>query len=191
MIHDMSEATVNSSMTLRERQHAATGDAIIEAYLELAHRDGAGQVSIPAVARQAGVSTRTVYRHFATKDELQTAAAFRFARRADAALDDALDADNFPRYLTSLWRDFAAMLPAVIAEHATPAGRELRATRLPASRARVAAAMPDSNAQTIDLAIAVSSSSMFLELVDRMQYSPDEAVAMVVRLLQLLIEDSS
>ncbi|MDH4280588.1 MAG: TetR/AcrR family transcriptional regulator, partial [Acidimicrobiia bacterium] len=155
--------------TLRERQQAETRAAIIDAYLGLAHRDGAGQVSIPAVASAAGVSNRTVYRYFATKEQLQTEAAFRFARRADAMLGDrALDVDSVPQYLTGLWTDFAESLPAVIAEHSTPAGRELRTTRLDRSREQVRAALPEADDETIDLVIALSSSSMFLELVDRM-----------------------
>ena len=173
--------------TLRERQQAETRATIIDAYLELAHRDGAGQVSIPAVASAAGVSNRTVYRYFATKEQLQTEAAFRFARRADAMLGDrALDVDTVPQYLTGLWTDFAESLPAVIAEHSTPAGRELRTTRLDRSREQVRAALPEADDETIDLVIALSSSSMFLELVDRMGHSPKQAVAMVLRPLRLL-----
>lgn len=190
MIHVMKENDPGGTATLRERQQAETRAAIIDAYLDLAHRDGPGQVSIPAVARTAGVSNRTVYRYFATKDELQTEAAFRFAQRADAMLgDESLDVDSVPRYLTRLWTDFAEELPAVIAEHATPAGRALRATRLDRSRQQVRTAVPRADDETIDLVIALSSSSMFLELVDRMGYEPERAVAMIVRVLGLLFAD--
>lgn len=186
----MNDDEAGGAISLREQQRAETRAAIIDAYLDLAHRDGPGQVSIPAVARTAGVSNRTVYRYFATKDELQTEAAFRFARRADALLgDEPLELDSVPRYLTGLWSDFAEVLPAVIAEHATPAGRELRAKRLDRGRKQVRAAVPQADDETIDLVIALSSSSMFLELVDRMGYEPERAVAMVMRLLQLLLSD--
>ncbi len=179
-------------VSLRERQQSETRVAIIEAYLDLAHREGQGQVSIPAVARQAGVSNRTVYRYFATKDELQTEAAFHFARRADGALNGGdLDLESVAEYLTRLWTDFADNLPAVIAEHATPAGRQLRTTRLDRSRAQVGAALPEGEADpaTVDLIVAMASSSMFLELVDRMGHSPNDAVAMIMRPLQLLLND--
>lgn len=186
----MTTGEAKQRTSLRERQQAETRAAIIDAYLELAHREGAGQVSIPAVASEAGVSNRTVYRYFATKEELQTEAAFRFARRADALLGkEPLELDSVPRYLTGLWSDFAEVLPAVIAEHATPAGRELRAKRLDRGRKQVRAAVPQADDETIDLVIALSSSSMFLELVDRMGYDTERAVAMVMRLLQLLLSD--
>ncbi len=180
---------MSESTSLRERQRTVTRSAIIDAYLDLAHRDGPGQVSIPAVARTAGVSNRTVYRYFATKDDLQTAAAFRFSRRADERLGERrLDATTVDDYLTGLWTDFAEVLPAVIAEHSTPAGRELRATRLDHGRSRVRAALPHADDETVDLVIALSSSSMFLELVDRMGYEADAAAAMVMRVLRLLID---
>lgn len=186
----MTTGEAKQRTSLRERQQAETRAAIIDAYLELAHREGAGQVSIPAVASEAGVSNRTVYRYFATKEELQTEAAFRFARRADALLGkEPLELDSVPRYLTGLWSDFAEVLPAVIAEHATPAGRELRAKRLDRGRKQVRAAVPQADDETIDLVIALSSSSMFLELVDRMGYDTERAVVMVMRLLQLLLSD--
>ncbi len=186
----MTTGEAKQRTSLRERQQAETRAAIIDAYLKLAHREGAGQVSIPAVASEAGVSNRTVYRYFATKEELQTEAAFRFARRADALLGkEPLELDSVPRYLTGLWSDFAEVLPAVIAEHATPAGRELRAKRLDRGRKQVRAAVPQADDETIDLVIALSSSSMFLELVDRMGYDTERAVVMVMRLLQLLLSD--
>ncbi|MDX1450309.1 MAG: helix-turn-helix domain-containing protein [Acidimicrobiia bacterium] len=186
----MKRGETGNGTSLRERQQAETRAAIIDAYLELAHRDGPGQVSIPAVADAAGVSNRTVYRYFATKDALETEAAFRFARRADAMLgDEPLDVSSVPRYLTRLWTDFAEVLPAVIAEHATPAGRELRSTRLDRSRRQVRAAIPTADDETIDLVIALSSSSMFLELVDRMGYEPEQAVALVMQPLRLLLAD--
>ena len=185
MNHDMS--------TLRERQRSATREAIVEAFLDLTHANTA-TVSMPAVADAAGVSVRTLYRYFATRSELQTAGANYFNDRARTLTDGELSAENFADYLTTLWNDFRRELPAVIAEHATPAGRELRATRLPGSRATVhralsEAGVPDPDHDAVDLVIALTSSSMFLELVDRMGHEPDNAVAMVERTVRLLLAD--
>lgn len=54
---------------LRETQAAATRDRILDAAVRVMAR-GIASVSIPAVAREAGVSVPTVYRHFATKATL-------------------------------------------------------------------------------------------------------------------------
>ena len=178
--------------SLRDRQRSATREAIVEAFLDLTHAN-TGTVSMPKVAETAGVSVRTLYRYFATRSALQTAAANHYNDRVRNRLDSDVDTTNFAEYLTELWTDFAAELPAVVAEHATPAGRELRAARLPESRATVRRALRAIDVadddQLVDLVIALTSSSMFLELVDRMDHEPADAVAMVGRLIRLLLAD--
>ena len=57
---------------LRAEQAEATKDRILEATGRVM-ADGIASVSIPGIAREAGVSVATVYRHFATKTELLAA----------------------------------------------------------------------------------------------------------------------
>lgn len=173
-----------------------TRDAILDAFLELVHHGNAVNISVPAVADEAGVSVRTVYRYFPTKDDLQTAAAYRMSEvslRAVTTADDP-DPEVIGPYLVALWSGFAKSIPAVIAEHTTPAGRELRRTRLPRARERARTALAERlgtdegvDADLVDLGVAVSSSSMFLELVDRMGHTPERAAAMANRLVQILL----
>ncbi len=54
---------------LREQQAAATRERILEALVTVLAR-GAAELSVPAVAREAGVSVATVYRHFPSKHAL-------------------------------------------------------------------------------------------------------------------------
>ena len=180
MNHDMD--------SLRSRQQQATRASIIDAFLALSHDENTISISMPMVADRAGLSVRTVYRYFPTKDDLQTAGANFFNDRVTDRLQSQVDATNFDTYLKSLWLDFADEMPAVMAEHSTAAGRALRATRLAESRAAVqAAAGPSMDAETIDLIVAVASSSMFLELVDRMGHSPEAAAAMAARMVRLIL----
>jgi AcrR family transcriptional regulator len=183
MIHVMS--------SLREQRRAETRAAIVDAFLDLSHA-GNDPISMPDVADRAGVSVRTLYRHFETRSELQTAAANHFNDRVRTRLDAEATVENFSQYLTELWTDFRLELPAVTAEHATAAGRELRATRLPSSRATIRRALSDVRGidvddELVDLIIALTSSSMFLELVDRMGHEPKDAVAMVTRTIEPLL----
>jgi AcrR family transcriptional regulator len=57
---------------LRAEQAEATRDRILEATGRVM-ADGIASVSIPGIAREAGVSVATVYRHFATKTDLLAA----------------------------------------------------------------------------------------------------------------------
>lgn len=177
--------------TLRERQAESTRLAIIDAYLGLSHRDGAVTVSIPGVALESGVSVRTVYRYFQTKDELQTAAAYRMSEQAlfGGTMSDSTP-DNLADQLKMLWSGLADNIPAVIAERTAPAGRAIRVTRLAGARKTSAAAFShEADPESVDLIIAVTSSSMFLELVERMDYPPEVAATMATRLVELIMKD--
>lgn len=63
------------SNSLRDQQAELTRELILRAVAELLQDEGAGEVSMPDVARKAGVSLRTVYRHFAAREDLLAAAA--------------------------------------------------------------------------------------------------------------------
>ena len=77
----------------------------------------------------------------------------------------------------------------------TFSGREVRAIRLEEWRERVDALLesrlshlPDRERKdTVDLVVALSSSSMFLELVDRMGHDPTHAAELVTEVVELLV----
>lgn len=56
--------------SLRERQNEATRREIAIAALKLFERQGFRGTTIDDIAREVGVSSRTVFRHFATKNDL-------------------------------------------------------------------------------------------------------------------------
>jgi len=70
---------------LRAEQAEATRDRILDAAGRVM-ADGIASVSIPGIAREAGVSVATVYRHFATKTDLLAAMYPHLLRRT--GLDD-------------------------------------------------------------------------------------------------------
>jgi AcrR family transcriptional regulator len=68
MLHIMKEKKPYRS-SLREEQTKQTRERILEGLIKVM-ANGIAELSIPAVAREAGVSVPTVYRYFRTKKEL-------------------------------------------------------------------------------------------------------------------------
>jgi AcrR family transcriptional regulator len=167
---------------------------IVDAYMELLETASPTGLSMPAVAERAGVSVRTLYRYFVSKEDLQRAAAGWFERRIlEVMAYPTLDITNVHEYLRLLWTDLGKRLPAIRVQHTTPDGRLLRADRLPQSRAQVDHALTDEisgdrRGEIIDLVVAVTSSSMFLELVDRMGHEPARAAELVADLIDVIVE---
>ena len=117
---------------VRAAQAQATRARILEATLSVMAR-GVASVSIPAVAREAGVSVPTVYRHFGTKQALLAAVYLHVVRRATPP--------EFapPRTLDELREGIRAMFEGLEsaddvarAAMASPAAAEARRAGMPA-----------------------------------------------------------
>src|SRR5207302_7947373 len=65
---------VMSSVSLREQHALATRERILGAVADLLEAERAEELTVPAVAEASGVSLRTIYRHYPTRDELLEAA---------------------------------------------------------------------------------------------------------------------
>ena len=79
---------------LRERQMKETKEAIFRAASEQLADHGIAEFHIPGLAEAAGVSVRTVYRYFPTKDSLLESFA--------AWLDDQIGTPSTPRSVDEL-----------------------------------------------------------------------------------------
>ena len=169
---------------VRDEQRSRTRQRIRWAVLELLDEGSVAEISVPAVAKQAGVSLRTVYRYFPTKAELIDSASHWYDDRArEFTQSEPTDQGKAGRFIEVLWDDFADNMAGIRAQHASPAGRELRRMRLADWRQRLGDSLagrlahlsPERRDEIVDLVIAMSSSSLFLELVDRMGYEPQRA----------------
>jgi AcrR family transcriptional regulator len=63
-----------ASVTLREQHANATRVRILSAVADLLEADAAEDLTVPRVAAASGVSLRTIYRYYATREELLEAA---------------------------------------------------------------------------------------------------------------------
>lgn len=116
---------------LRAQQAEETRDRILEATARVMAR-GIATISIPAIAREAGVSVPTVYRHFRTKRDL-LAAVYPYGLKRAGAQEPA-----FPVSLDELKanvRLYAAHVGSfdelTRAAMASPASAEVRALSIP------------------------------------------------------------
>jgi len=76
---------------LQQRRHAETKEDIVTAALALFAEHGFGQVTMEDVAQAAGVSRRTVYRRFPTKDHIVLEVRKRWLAAWDAAVAERPD----------------------------------------------------------------------------------------------------
>ena len=121
----MSASTAKYESPLREEQKAETRRRILAAAERLMQDAELGEITFGAVAREAGVQERTVYRHFATKGELLDA--------LWDALDPRIGTASFPQSEADLVAAPRRVFPAfddnenlMRAFWTTPQGREFR-----------------------------------------------------------------
>src|SRR5436309_9524426 len=63
-----------SSISLRAQQAEVTRERIVGAVADLLERGRLEELTVPAVAEASGVSLRTIYRYYTTREELLEAA---------------------------------------------------------------------------------------------------------------------
>lgn len=127
---------------LRERQKADTRALILETVERLLKDGGLTELSLATVAREAGITERTVYRHFATRDQLLEA--------TWAMVNDSLGMKEFPTSAAELIERPKKVFPAfdqraevIRAMLASPQGRELRLRVNKDRQAAIRAAVKD------------------------------------------------
>jgi AcrR family transcriptional regulator len=124
--------TIDAYNQIRAAQAQATRARILEATVSVM-AGGVATVSIPAVAREAGVSVPTVYRHFGTKRNLLASVFPHVVRRA--GLDELVP----PRSIEELGHGVRALFERIDsagdlarAAAASPAADEVRRVDMPA-----------------------------------------------------------
>ena len=111
---------------LRAEQARATRDRILEATLRVMAR-GLASLSIPEVAREAGVSVPTVYRHFGSKDELLAAVYPHVARRVGLdTVPDPVTLDDLRAGVLAYYDRLSHYSALDLAAVASPVGDEVR-----------------------------------------------------------------
>src|SRR4051812_14273721 len=78
---------------------------LFDAAFAVMQRSGTPDVTVADILREAGMSTRSFYRHFGSKDDLLLAMYRREAEAASARLQAAVDAATSPKAALEAWID--------------------------------------------------------------------------------------
>lgn len=203
MLHAMKAETMSStaktrrySSPLRERQAEQTRELILQALTEQLAEDGLNDFNIPRVARRAGVSVRTVYRYFPTREALLDG--------LQIWVDEGILDTPRPKTAEELisippaqFRQFDEHVPLVLAQIASPAGLEVQARgrrkRLEAYRAALNEVTSNLSEEEARTALAVVSrlfrSTTWKDFREEFAMSGEEAGRAVSWALSTLIED--
>lgn len=168
---------------LRAEQSQGTRERILDATGRVM-ADGIATVSIPAVAREAGVSIPTVYRNFKTKRQLLEAVYPHAVRRAGLGeLSTPTSLEDLREGMLGLFSRIESFDDIARAAMASPASEEIRHLSMPDRNARtrqfadtVAPGAPADDRQRIARLLVILTTSASLRMWrDHMGLSVEEA----------------
>lgn len=179
---------------LREEQAEGTRARILDALVRTMARGVAG-LSMPAVAREAGVSIPTVYRYFATKEKLLGALAPYLADKSGLMEAPDFGKGDLGSVLLEMYRRHEALDAETRAALASQLGQEVRRRNMPERlatiRKGVAGRVPDLSSAELDrftrVLLILGSSATMRAYKDYLGLSVAEAaedVAWCVGLMQ-------
>jgi AcrR family transcriptional regulator len=169
---------------LRSTQLAETRQRIARAAAEVMLREGPAVLTFPAVAEQAGVSLRTVYRHFANKDDLILGAVHVGAERTKELFPtNTVKISQMREFLPMLWKELETQRDYIAIQQASPSGVELRRERLQLRRDEVVGAIaadypeigPEDRVAIASLITVLVGSSLLFDLVDHLDLDVEDA----------------
>src|ERR671932_458783 len=99
------QVTSQQRRSIREEHSEATRQRILEALAEHLSEQGDKDFSFPALAKRAGVSIPTVYRHFPTRDALMDGFA-EWARQQYAFASYESPSDELPKVAQVIYASF-------------------------------------------------------------------------------------
>jgi AcrR family transcriptional regulator len=184
---------------LREEQAEETRNRILEATLRVM-AEGITSVSVPAVAREAGVSVPTVYRHFGTKSDLLAAIYPYLSMRAglrDLMVPETIE--EFREMVHTMFGRLESLGGVARAAMTSPASDEPRRMQMPDRKAIsqrfVASVMPDGTATEQDrltrVLLVLASSSAMRMWREQIGSSVDEAADDIDWVLRTLVASTA
>jgi AcrR family transcriptional regulator len=184
-----------SEQTLRDQQTGLTRDLILEALTRLVSEEGVHDFSIQRVAELAGVSHRTVYRHFASREELLEALAVSLESRMPRELSS-YEPCEIGAAIHDVHAVFAKDPERVKALAVLAAGARIR---LPHRRkntraveralASIASHLSPEDAEAVAVLIrSIAGSLMWFQFTDEHGLDPERTTRVVVWAVEVLVD---
>src|SRR5438067_7787801 len=125
----MSLSVRRYSNAWRQRQAAQTRDSILNAVAQVL-AGGLADLSVPAIAREAGLSVRTIYRHFPTKRDLLIALGEHMDQQAGYKMVPLpRTPDDLAQTVRDAYRQADSLSTQFQAYYATALGQQVRRER--------------------------------------------------------------
>ena len=124
---DIVSYCMSSTNSLKDRQTDATQKLILSTAVELLETDGVNATTARAVARKAGISERTVFRYYGSRDEFLDAIAEEAAARMHTPQPPD-DINKLPDYVSVLYSRFEEFEPLLKEALHTEISKRIRAT---------------------------------------------------------------
>jgi AcrR family transcriptional regulator len=193
----MATQTVSEPISLQDEHVATTRKRILDAAAELIIEEHPATLSMLAIAKRAGVSVRTVYRHFPNKEALldaiaeigneETVSGFAFQE---------LRLDNLHEFTAQLWGELVHTRALVQAQSVTPFGHELRKKRADRRRRIIERVLaeehvdlpPEDHRRLVALIAHLMSRDSLFELTDLLGLSVDDAAALVTWTIRTVVD---
>lgn len=190
----MSDDKRTYNSPLRARRAAETRQRILEAAVKKVG-EGASQLTIPKVAKEAGVAVPTVYRYFPSKEDLEDGIAEHVRTMLRIRRDDGpAGLQGLVAVTRENWRRGAEAPPGTLQVMLASIARRLGDEDMGPRRDWVARALepdlahlpPDARARVVAVVLALASSPGFVALA-RQGLDPDECADTFEWVLRTLI----
>lgn len=181
---------------LRREHTQYTRSRILDAVVALVAERHDCEFTMPDVANASGVSLRTLYRYFPTRQHVVDAVATVADQAAASNLPDAaFDLADLGPWLEQAWRNLLEHEAFIRAQHTSPNGAAIRRARIPFFRdvtrtllRREAPTLPTETIDDIvDTTLLLVSSSALFELIDVLDVPLERAARLAANAISTAI----
>jgi len=192
-------ATSTTQRSIRAENADRTRTRILDAVVDLVGSRGNCDFAMPEVAAVSGVSLRTLYRNFPSRDHLVDAVAAVGDRVAASNLPAAeFDLKDLQAWLEEAWRALLDQEALIRAQHTSPGGAAIRRARIPffrdVTRALLLREVPGLDEEHIDdvvdtTLLLVSSSALF-EFLDVLEIPIERAARLAAEAVERAVRNA-